>query len=80
VAYIDAGGTVRRIDRLVEFDGEVWVLDYKTGVAEADPALQDAYRKQLGDYRDAVRALYPGKKVCAMLLFADGREVMLHEA
>jgi ATP-dependent helicase/nuclease subunit A len=80
VPYIDASGTVRRIDRLVEFDGEVWVLDYKTGVAEMDPALQDAYRKQLGEYRDAVRALYPGKKVCAMLLFADGREVMLHEA
>jgi len=24
-------GELRRIDRLVEFDDEVWVLDYKSG-------------------------------------------------
>jgi len=77
VPYIDAGGTVRRIDRLVEFADEVWVLDYKTGDADDDPSLREAYQRQLADYRDAVRALFPDKRVSAMLLFADGREARL---
>lgn len=77
VPYIDAGGAVRRIDRLVEFEHEVWVLDYKTGGIEDDSSLQEAYRRQLSDYRDAVCALFPKKTVCAMLLFADGRQVRL---
>jgi ATP-dependent helicase/nuclease subunit A len=80
VAYIDASGALRRIDRLVEFDDEVWVLDYKTGDAAADQALQESYRKQLAEYRDAVRALFPQKQVRAMLLFADGREVIFDAA
>ncbi len=29
--YVNAYGELKRIDRLVEFDDEVWVLDYKTG-------------------------------------------------
>jgi ATP-dependent helicase/nuclease subunit A len=35
--YVNARGELKRIDRVVEFDDEVWVLDYKTG-ASADPA------------------------------------------
>ncbi len=32
--YINAKGALKRIDRLVEFDDEVWVLDYKLGDGE----------------------------------------------
>ena len=35
--YVNAHGELKRIDRLVELDGEVWVLDCKTGDS-ADPA------------------------------------------
>lgn len=66
--YIGAQGGVKRIDRLVEFDDEVWVLDYKTGEA-ANPAK---YREQMAEYRAAMQAVYRGKTVRCALLFGDG--------
>jgi len=71
--YVNARGELKRIDRLVEFDDEVWVLDYKMG-ASADPA---PYLAQLAEYRSAMQAVYAGKTVRCALLFADGvlREV-----
>ena len=41
-----------RLDRLVEFEGEVWP-DCKTG-ASSDPA---AYRAQMDEYRSALQAV-----------------------
>jgi len=79
VPFIDAAGQIKRIDRLVELADEVWVLDYKTGTMTEDPRLQQAYRLQLAEYRDAVRVLYPDKKVRALLLYADGRQDALEE-
>jgi ATP-dependent helicase/nuclease subunit A len=67
VAYVGADGQVRRIDRLVEYDDEIWVLDYKTG------GFAEAYLEQLADYRQAVAALYPDKRIRSALLFGDGR-------
>lgn len=73
LAFIDANGQLRRIDRLVEFDDEVWVLDYKTGdSSEADLVRRAApYREQLNAYRSAMAQLYPGRRVRAALIFAD---------
>jgi ATP-dependent helicase/nuclease subunit A len=70
--YVNARGELKRIDRLVEFDDEVWVLDYKTG-AKPDVA---PYRTQMQEYRAAMQAVYAGKMVRCALLFADGA---LHE-
>jgi ATP-dependent helicase/nuclease subunit A len=66
--YVNAQGELKRIDRLVEFASEVWVLDYKTG-ASHDPA---PYRAQMAEYRGAMQSVYAGKKVCCALIFADG--------
>ncbi len=66
--YVNARGELKRIDRLVEFDDEVWVLDYKTG-ANADPA---PYRAQLEEYRTAMQTVYTSKKVRCALLFGNG--------
>jgi len=66
--YVNARGELKRIDRLVEFDGEVWVLDYKLGDSE-DTAR---YRAQMQEYRAAMQAVYAGKAVRCALLFADG--------
>jgi ATP-dependent helicase/nuclease subunit A len=63
--YVDAHGELKRIDRLVEFADEVWVLDYKSGT--------DASHAQVREYREAMRAIYAKKKVRCGLLFADGR-------
>ncbi|MFH2135599.1 MAG: UvrD-helicase domain-containing protein [Pseudomonadota bacterium] len=66
--YINAKGELKRIDRLVEFDDEVWVLDYKLGDSE-DAAR---YRAQMMEYGAAMRAVYMDKKIKCALLFANG--------
>jgi len=66
--YINAKGELKRIDRLVEFADEVWVLDYKLGDSE-DAAR---YRAQMVEYREAMKSVYAGKAVRCALVFADG--------
>ncbi|MCR4299967.1 MAG: UvrD-helicase domain-containing protein [Gallionella sp.] len=66
--YVNSRGELKRIDRLVEFDDEVWVLDYKLGDSE-DAAR---YRAQMQEYRCAMQAVYAGKTVRCALVFADG--------
>jgi len=66
--YVNSRGELKRIDRLVEYDDEVWVLDYKLG--DSDDTAR--YRAQLSEYRTAMQAVYAGKKVRCALLFADG--------
>ena len=77
--FLDEAGELRRIDRLVEFEDAVWVLDYKTGgLDEPDLAMRAApYLEQITTYRRAAEALYPGKPVHAALLFADGQVLEL---
>ncbi len=69
VAYVNAAGQLKRIDRLVEFDAEVWVLDYKTGTS----AEAGVHAAQLHEYRDAMRAVYSGKAVRCGVIFVDGK-------
>ena len=66
--YINTRGELKRIDRLVEFDEEVWVLDYKT----SDKPDVKPYRAQMQEYRTAMQAVYAGKTVRCALLFGDG--------
>ena len=66
--YINAQGELKRIDRLVEFDDEVWVLDYKLGDSE-DAAR---YQAQMREYQTAMQTVYVGKTVRCALVFADG--------
>ncbi len=72
IPYVNAIGELKRIDRLVEFNNEVWVLDYKLGDSE-DVAR---YRAQMQEYRNAMQSVYAGKSVRCALLFGDGT---LHE-
>jgi ATP-dependent helicase/nuclease subunit A len=77
---LDAKGRYQRIDRIVEFDNETWVLDYKTGDADARLApveLIARHRAQLDEYLRAANALWPGKPVRAGLILGDGRLVEL---
>ena len=52
----------------MEFDDEVWVLDYKLG--ESEDAVR--YRAQMREYREAMQAVYSGKTVRCALVFANG--------
>lgn len=62
------GDTVR-IDRLVLFEQEAWVLDYKRNLLGSE---RDAYEKQLARYRKAVKAVFPKHAVMSALIIADG--------
>lgn len=78
--FVTAGGELRRMDRVVEFDDEVWVLDYKTGVLapEADVAVAAArHREQMQEYVAALAGLMPGRRVRALVVFAGGRHAEL---
>ncbi|MDD2914865.1 MAG: UvrD-helicase domain-containing protein [Gallionella sp.] len=66
--YINAMGELKRIDRLVEFGDEVWVLDYKLGDSEDTTR----YLAQMQEYRTAMQLVYAGKMVRCVLVFADG--------
>ena len=72
ISFVNAAGAVRRIDRLVETERDVWVLDYKTGHIADDAELLRQYEAQVGEYRAALAGLYPGKAVRALLIFSGG--------
>jgi ATP-dependent helicase/nuclease subunit A len=77
-ALLDANGRMQRLDRVVEFDDAVWVIDYKTGddsLGLTDAHLAERHRPQLSNYQALLAGLYPGKPVQAALLLADGRLV-----
>ena len=74
--YCTASGEIRRIDRLVEFSGSVWILDYKTHQSAPHESLAQAaapYQNQLREYRAAMQLVYSDKTVHCALVFADAR-------
>ncbi|MHB1084565.1 MAG: UvrD-helicase domain-containing protein [Thiobacillus sp.] len=78
LALLDASGRMQRLDRVVEFDDAVWIIDYKTGddsLGLSDAQLAERHRPQLSNYQTLLTGLYPGKPVQAALLLADGRLV-----
>jgi ATP-dependent helicase/nuclease subunit A len=72
LGFVSAAGEVSRVDRLVEFDDEAWVLDYKTGELPEGAVLLAQYEAQVRDYCAAISTLLPGKRVRALLVFANG--------
>ncbi len=79
-ALLDDSGRVQRLDRVVEFDDAVWLIDYKTGddsLALSDAQLAEHHRAQLVGYRSLLAELHAGKPVHSALLLADGRLIHL---
>lgn len=68
MSYVNAAGELKRIDRLVEFDNEVWLLDYKTG----GMVNSASYGAQMREYRAAMQIIYPDKTVCCALVLGNG--------
>ena len=80
LAILDTQGNVQRIDRLVEFDDAIWVLDYKTGAADAlldAEGVKARHRVQLDIYTRAVVTLFPNKPVQTGIILNDGRLITL---
>ena len=72
VELYDARGRLLRIDRLVEFDDRVVIIDYKLRLL---PQERAGYRGQLMRYATAVAPMFPGKRVDAGVATADGEWV-----
>lgn len=80
LALLDASGRVQRLDRVVEFDDAIWLLDYKTGADDcraSETVVIERHRPQLTAYQTLLAALYPDRPVHAALLLADGRLVSI---
>ncbi|MCP5278846.1 MAG: UvrD-helicase domain-containing protein [Thiobacillus sp.] len=73
--FLDEAGRSARMDRLVEFEAEVWVLDYKTGgLGEVDLGRRAGpHLEQMARYEQAARGLFPDKTVRTALVFGDGQ-------
>jgi ATP-dependent helicase/nuclease subunit A len=66
------------VDRLLVEDTRVSVIDFKTGrVPASEDAIPDAHRAQMQAYADALRVIFPGRKLRSALLYTGGP--MLYE-
>ncbi len=69
--FVDRAGCSRRMDRVLVFEREVWVIDFKT--SRADEAAGVA---QVREYIGILREVYPRREVKGFLLFIATREVL----
>ena len=69
VELYDDRGRLLRIDRLVEFDDRVVIIDYKQRLLPQEHA---AYGAQLARYVAAVQPIFPGKRIEAGVATAAG--------
>ncbi|RQO34096.1 ATP-dependent exonuclease [Herminiimonas sp. KBW02] len=60
---------IARFDRVVMFDDELWILDYKRNLFDSERA---AYTAQLARYRIAAQDVFPGLKIRTALITVDG--------
>jgi len=73
--YLTANGDLLRIDRLVEFEQEIWVLDYKSTESASAAELAQAaqpHRAQLKNYMVAMQSLFSGKQMKGGVIFKGG--------
>jgi ATP-dependent helicase/nuclease subunit A len=71
---IDTDGAVMRIDRLVEFAQECWILDYKWRLDDAASApMLAGYRAQIERYALVLQRTGMRKPLRLLLIAADGR-------
>ena len=78
VARIGDADLEGQIDRLVETEAGLLILDYKTNRPPPRTAeeVAPAYIAQLAAYRAALRKLYPERALRAALLWTDGPRLM----
>ncbi|MBA3941071.1 MAG: double-strand break repair helicase AddA [Sphingopyxis sp.] len=82
-AVVDGMVVAGIVDRLLVTGDRVTVIDYKTGrhVPASADAVAPAYLRQMAAYRDALRVIFPGRRVEAALLYTAGpRLVALDDA
>lgn len=61
---------VLRCDRVVFFDDEIWILDYKRNLLDSERTI---YQAQMAGYRAALASVFSDKRIRSALITADGR-------
>jgi ATP-dependent helicase/nuclease subunit A len=65
---IGEGGVLFKIDRLVELENELVILDYKLTIPEEGTEFFNKYQNQLNNYQELVKRLRQDKPVRAVLV------------
>lgn len=67
-----------QIDRLVELEDEVWIVDFKTNrpAANTPDEVQAVYVKQLAAYKELLEHIYEHKVVKTFILWTDSTQIM----
>ena len=63
---VDSRGQTKRVDRLIEMEQEIRIVDYKSSQEDAAK-----HREQVGEYMKLVKAIYPRKAVKGFLIYLD---------
>ena len=69
----DKEGKSYRIDRLVEFDDHLAILDYKLTIPEEGSEAYGKYQVQLNNYKQELGRIRPDKPAKAYLISAQGK-------
>ncbi len=72
--FSDPSGNLFRMDRVILEEGQVTVIDYKTG---ADKEAEKEYLSQLKNYMRILREIYPGRNVEGVIAYVDLKEITL---
>ena len=65
------------VDRLLVKEQRISVIDFKTGrVPESAGAILNSHRAQMKAYVEALRVIFPGREVRAVLLYTAGPELV----
>jgi ATP-dependent helicase/nuclease subunit A len=65
------------VDRLRVEDDRISVIDFKTGkVPATDADIPNAHRAQMAAYAEALRVIFPGKRISAALLYTAGPKLI----
>jgi len=70
IDFVAADGELLRVDRLIERDDELWIIDFKWRVTDAERAR---YEAQVRRYASVLRAIRDDKPVRLGLVTAEGR-------
>ena len=64
------------VDRLRIEEASISVIDFKTGRVPADESdIPNAHRAQMNAYTEALRVIFPGRRVSAALLYTAGPQL-----
>ena len=69
---VSLDGKSFRLDRLVEFDDHLAILDYKLTIPEPGSEAHNKYRTQLNNYKQELGRIRPDKQAKAYLISARG--------